>query len=252
MIQGAYIDNNSYRDEWELYDVVFSFVNYYDSSLDPNALAVSGIFYTIPTANDYVKTIFKRLFDVDFKTVGEPIYTDIITSGCTSPYAYCTDVCGSCGNHHRNRNNLANRCHNNLPRENNQIAVVWASRFGQFCDSINGVHTLLNDNNISYAAVLNKNPVVNFYHISGRTAAETESLMSCILLHEVAHIFGIEEVNENSSHEGEPGVQCVMEKVDEDGLLLLYNRTKNGGSPFCATCESDLMDYVADKYFEGN
>ena len=47
MIQGAYIDNNSYRDEWELYDVVFSFVNYYDSSLDPNALAVSGIFYTI-------------------------------------------------------------------------------------------------------------------------------------------------------------------------------------------------------------
>ena len=250
MIQGAYIDNNSYRDEWELYDVVFSFVNYYDSSLDPNAIAVSGIFYTIPTANDYVKTIFKRLFNVDFKTVGEPIYTDIITSGCTSPYAYCTDVCGSCGNHHRNRNNLANRCHNNLPRENNQIAVIWSSRYGEYCKKINGAHTLIEyGDEIPDAGTVRYRPVINFYHIAGG-----EEFMSYVLLHEVAHAFGMYEAYNDPLHEEEEGLQCVMERMDQEYLENFYEQTLEGHcSPFCDSCKNALMNtYIPGKYFEGN
>ena len=249
LIQGAYIDNNSYRDEWELYDVVFSFVNYYDSSLDPNALAHGGIFSSMPVANDYVKTIFKRLFDVDFKTVGEPIYTDIITSGCTSPYAYCTDVCGSCENHHKNTTNVANRCYNYLPRENNQIAVIWSSRYGEYCEKINGAHTLIGYGDyVSCAGTINGRPVVNFYFIEG------EAFMSYVLLHEVAHAFGLYEANKNPLHAREEGIQCVMEIIDQEYLENFYEQTlEEHCSPFCDSCKNALMNtYIPGKYFEGN
>lgn len=250
LIQGAYIDNNSYRDEWELFDVVFSFVNYYDSSIDPNALAHRDIFSSMPTANDYVKTIFNRLFGVDFKTVGDPVYTDIIASGCSSPYDHCTDACGSCENHHKNIINVANRCYNYLPRDNNQIAVVWTLRYGEYCEKINGSHTLIGYGDlVSYAGVFANRPVVNFYHISGGV-----DFMSCVLLHEVAHVFGMSDVYDDPSHGAQPGIQCVMERLDINEFEDFYENTLDEDiSPFCDSCENALMNtYIQRKYFEGN
>lgn len=99
---------------------------------------------------------------------------------------------------------------------------------------------------------MNKRPVVNFYYIPGANQEDFESLMSCILLHEVAHSFGLDDVYDTDWHDGEDGIQCVMERSDENDYEVFYENTKNGStSPFCDYCEERLRTLVANKYFEG-
>jgi len=257
LILANYTDDEVYRDEWDLYDIVFSYVNYYDSTFTGSN---SYLVNYISDANEFANTVFTRCFGVSFRMDGTATRyygaaADQCSHGVNVP---CTTGCGSSCNiqHHKNARLISNQLYN-ASRENNHIYVLWSHReMNTYCDGgSNNQHQTVN----WIAVVYGKRPVIHFMNIYSTSSNQQEMLeqqqacMTLILAHETAHTFGMNDVYDNAGHDVSGAYVCIMEKFDANCAYDYYIDIKDGyEEPFCASCLATMQELVPQKLHHHN
>ena len=82
---------------------------------------------------------------------------------------------------------------------------------------------------------------------------DTDAYMSLILAHELAHVFGLDDVYDNSGHDVENGFVCVMEYYEEENAEPFYDRVLSGEDvAFCESCQAQLYAFICQRIMEVN
>ena len=174
---------------------------------------------------------------------GDAVRRQTVLDDCDFPInVQCDNSCGGdCStSHHKNTVRISDELYNDASREYNHIYVLWTNRSGSYCTEKNGVHTISQKN----ALVYNHRPVIHFLKIPEKNPM---LFMAVTLVHEIAHVFGIEEPYENPEHDVEDTMVCVMEQMD-DPYQDYYNNilsNLNNDKPFCEICESEMLVYMS-------
>ena len=281
----SYTDDDDYKDEWELYDLVISLVNYYDSSFDAELVA------NIEAANCFAAEVFSKAFSLSIRIDG----TATLKSGtpadkCKAEHdaiqlgqtiigdIHCDGNC-SAGDGSDCKDVVKNVKHiyNNTLRENSHIYVMWTNRTeGANCkittEDGETTHTILYDN----ASVLEQNgqflPVIYVNRIPEAitapdydTSIEYQGIaMRLILTHELVHTLGMSDVYDDTSHCSD-GSNCIMNRLQtqndnsEDYYITFYNdiidylNEESNESPFCEDCTAGIEELLAtNQPIEGN
>ena len=250
LFQGWYAENDSYKDEWELSNTIFSYVNYYDSSFANN----QNLIHFISQANTFANSAYSKWYGIKFRMDGEATrkydaLADQCSHGVNSP---CTNACGSSCNdtHHKNLLRASDQLFN-APREDNHIYVMWSHRSANtYCDGgEDNIHTLSNGIGVVYY----HRPVIHFVNISGDDYLKKEMCMGIALAHETAHTFGMDDVYDNVGHDVDDETVCIMERFDQNHVYDFYQGVSSGYiNPFCNSCEAQIRNYTSNLFIFGN
>ncbi|MGM9646754.1 MAG: Ig-like domain-containing protein [Eubacteriales bacterium] len=245
--QRLYVDNESYKDEWELIESVVSFVNYYDSSIENNAAMMSFI----QDANMFVNSAYSDAFGMQFKMDGTAIPTpDSYLSECTHGVnSHCENDCGSNHfNHHKSIERISNFMYYE-PRESNHIYTLWTNRPPYtYCAYQNNNHCYICAN----AVVVENRPVIHIMNLDIDDNDDLRAVMAIILAHETAHTFGMPEVY-SSAHDQTNGYNCIMEYLDPENAETFYESVLGGySSAFCDSCQSTMLGLIYTNMHLGN
>ncbi len=252
----AYIETAPSRFNWSFERVcepvdgrfVLTSVNYYDSSVAGN----SAIIGHISGANAFAESVYSNYFGVDLYMDGFPSQFATVADDCTRAVnVSCLDsTCGSdCRlEHHKNIHSISDQLYN-APREYNHIYTLWANREEDtYCMEENGVHTELD----SLALVCNKRPVIQFLAIYGYNEAQLVQ-MSVVLVHEMAHCFGMNDVYDTENHDVTGETICAMEYYDSQTADEFYWEVLYGNiDPFCDSCMQAMRQYTSTVNIPGN
>jgi hypothetical protein len=250
LILGDYVDNDSYRDEWDFYDIVFSYVNYYDSTFTGSNSYLQAY---ISNANEFSDIVYRRYFGVGFRMDGAAQQNNgiIADSECSQGVNLpCTDACGS--PHHKDGLVISNALYN-APRENNHVYIMWTHRPAYtYCYIDNDdVHS-----EVSWIAVVyGKRPVIHFMRISGDDHLQQQACMTLNLVHETAHTFGMDDVYDNAGHDISGAYHCVMERFEREYASEYYTDVllnRNDATAFCNSCLATLQSLVPKKLHHHN
>ena len=267
---GAYLTQASYHhdsvqkeadyDEWYVVRQVISIVNYYDASFENDETLKSYITEAVEFAN----LSYSRYFHVGIYMDGAATRKQTILDNCNKDDLNdpCDSSCGSdCSNsHHKNTVNVSDYLYNNIQRQSNHIYVLWTDRPGAYCIE-NTQHTPKG----SVALVYDHRPIIHFLFIPSSTQKDTKNIsMALTLVHEIAHVFGLEEMYENSqypNHDTQNKTTCVMEYLEEefyaDFCLNIANNNEVGDNkatnntyshyePFCKICKPKMREYTSN------
>lgn len=251
LVQGAYTNDSYYTDEWRLYDTVFSYVNYYDSTFTgSNSYLISYI----ADANAFANTVYSQWLDVEFRMDGDAQRKyDVLADQCGhSANSPCTEACGSSCNdsHHKNLRRMSDQLFNE-PRENSHIYVMWSHRdTDTYCDGgTYNVHAPANGIGVVYY----KRPVIQLVQIFGNTNLQKQMCVSMFLAHETAHILGMDDVYDNVGHDVDKATICIMEKFEAKHVYDFYSGVLNGTTaPFCDSCMAKMRTFISQAIISGN
>lgn len=227
-------------DKWYLFNKVISYTNYRDS------LFHSSLISNIPYANVFSQAMYARYFNVGLNTDGLSSQYPTIIDNCTlQSNQRCNSGCGSsCSTHHKNIKNISDQIYYDS-REDNYIYVLWTDRpLDTYCYNNNPVSAL--------AVVYDHRPVIHFMNLSVSTSAQ-QVCMALTLMHETAHVFGMDDVYNDASHDIFHGTRCIMEKFEEENLFEFYQAVLDYEiPPFCDSCMSDMTLHTANITINGN
>ncbi len=248
-----YVNDDTYTDEWELYNVVISMVNYYDSSFD------AALVEMIDDANTFVTNLYEEQFGISIKMDGAATQYESRADSCSAG-GHCTGNCESDGKHCQDVFALAEDLLNNT-NENNHIYILWANReMGYYCQNSSGTSTAC-DAFTAYGAVPftepanNQDPDLREYKptvvittIPGENAGQQLMAMSLILAHEVAHTLSMSEVYTYDDEHDDDVYDCIMHSfvntdvADEYHYKYFYNQIISGSddTPFCEDCAIEM------------
>lgn len=276
-----YTNNSTYTDEWELYNLVISMVNYYDSSFD------TALIGHIADANNFVTSVFSQQFELSIKMDGAAILdNESPASKCTNE-GHCIGNCGS-GEHCKDITANSDYLYNDINRENSHIYILWSNReCSTYCkvtqeegeSSPSHKHSFK-----EYAYTIGKpksdsNPKVRYRpvtHIAtipdvndadpSLIVEHQTQVMGLLLAHEIAHILGLNEVYTEKTDHNDDDFTCIMESFVDDiyytynyNYLGFYDQvcaylspSEEGAPPFCTSCADELDDLIKTLLIEGN
>lgn len=245
---GQYIHDTSYVDEWNFFEKVISYVNYYDSSIASNTTMIQNI----TTANIFADFVFSRYFNIGMHMDGSATQCETVIENCSvGENSPCEDsLCGSnCGvSHHKNGYVISNQFYN-ASREDDHLYVLWTNRsYGTYCNENAEVHETVN----WIAVVYNKRPVIHFMTINGDSNVQL-ACMTLNLIHETAHTLKMDDVYDNVGHDISGATVCVMERFDPSNAYAFYQDVLNGVTqPFCSTCNESMKIHTSNISINGN
>lgn len=247
--------------------------NYYDSTIDLNLLnqIESAVLYlnTIYSQDYYLYFVMDGL-PVSYQNSGVDICPQGNTSCCSStPWGACGE---DCTQHHKNVHRIADDLYTRYWNPNTVI-VMWSNcQRAVYCCQAEGLdiygnieyfHKALS----SYALVTLKEnesgalvhqPVIQMLTINNRDEFASSQctdvmFMSIVLAHEVAHTLGLVEMYDNEDypdHDGNTGMQCIMEYADLETIDDIYRSIKLGEGAFCPNCIYELTQCIPDNAYE--
>ena len=260
--QDEWLNNNSYYDEWEIYENYISIVNYYDSSWNT--------MYNdyIDDAVSFAAQIYETMFGIKIKMDAEPaFYNNAIADECgrhiNEP---CGEECIADTEYrmHKNIHAISEQLYDST-RENNHVYVMWNDRpFGAYGQWVENNEFYEYQQVLALAVVIEKRPIIQImtmedgWDFIGATADGVMSLtqediiafMSINLAHELAHCFGLSDVYGNT-HDT-VGTSCVMEYYDAMSAKAFVSNVRETGIGFCDSCCSKLSSLVVAKLIEGH
>ncbi len=250
--QRKYVDNESYRDEWELISMKrFTLNSRYDNGYANYFPGTTEITY-ISAAEAKVISALESVLPVKITpsaTISQ------ITSSADSHTGNCTtSSCGSnCRNHHKNIGVLSDAIYN-APRNTNTIYISWMQRRGELCVNSGSAHSLLP---IGTLAAVRSNadgkmrPVIGMFDVDYLPSYTVCSQIT--LLHEIAHVFQLPEQYTGASHDDNKDYKCVMMRYSANKAQTLYNEifVKNE-SPYCESCLDALWNNIMVLSFPAN
>ena len=215
-----------------------SIVNYYDSSFATNAQLINGI----TSANELADFVFFKYYGVKMSMSGAPTQYATIIEDCPNGEGNrCSEeICGAACNfiHHKNVYTIAKQIYDS-PREDDHIYVLWTDRSQTYCiqNKNSGCHERY-DAALAYVVY---SPTIQFLNIDDSGESTPETCMSICLIHEIAHIMGMEDVYNNEGHDVN-GSACVMEKYDPYTADDYYESIlEEMADPFCDTCDQIMI-----------
>ncbi len=248
-----YVNDDTYTDEWELYNIVISMVNYYDSSFDEDLVE------NIAAANTFVTNLYEEQFGISIKMDGAATQYESLADSCSAE-GHCTGNCESDGKHCQDVFALAEDLLNNT-NENNHIYILWANReMDYYCQNSSGTSEGCDDFT-AYGAVPftepanNQDPDLREYTptvvittIPGENAGQQLMAMSLILAHEVAHTLSMSEVYTHDDTHGNNIYDCIMNVFVNTNVAReyhyknFYNQIISGSvdTPFCNDCATEM------------
>ncbi len=267
----SYTDDDDYKDEWELYDLVISLVNYYDSSFDQSLVA------NIEAANCFAAQVFSKVFSLSIRIDGNATYLQSRADKCKIT-GRCDGSCGG-GNpgHCKDVVAMARDIFDKPGRENSHIYIMWANRDqSSYCSRMTKDGQEIHDTNIDYYGSVFK-PEDKYYpvvvintipDVDGDDSVAIESrqqmAMSLMLAHEIAHTLGLDEAYDDDSHCSD-GSNCIMNRLEtknhrsDNYYITFYNDIikyldeESDESPFCEDCTAGIEELLAtNQPIEGN
>lgn len=256
IIQETYIEG-SYLCEWQIikpedFSKTYYIVNYYDSSVE-NSEQVQNFFAKVTNT---VAKCYKHYFDINLVMVDGGIPYNSIADQCPlGDNAYCNGSCQAGSEyhsqHHKDIVSMSDQLYNE-ERKDNHIYILWNQRDTRvYCTHEDGAHRIYE----GQACVVEERPIIT---VLNKLSVGNEWYFSLILIHEIAHTFGIEDRYNISTH-AENGAQhkCVMENLNPTKCdILVENKdhfveTTLVPELFCSVCENDLARLI-DKFHMNN
>ena len=251
LIQGAYVDNNSYRDEWIIKGQHFTVKNFYDYTFSESVQLLDNI----PIAIQFANEVYQDLCKISFEGENPVVYEnqDDITTNCRNganlPCINAGENAG-CGTnceqqHHKSVVRISNDIYDvNMPKTERR--VLWTNRpYNTYCEVEDNVHKTL----LSVACVYDSRPVIHFLTVQGGSANEDKAIMAITLIHEMAHTFGMPDVYTDTSHDVSGGYVCAMEGYDPGTAWAYYNAIENGiKQPFCQSCKTQIIYEIMNDF----
>lgn len=258
----GYVEDDAYIDEWELYNLVISMVNYYDSSFN------NDLIENIEFANKFVTDLYEKQFEISIKMDGVAIHLEDARADECTETGCCEGNCSNSDGQHCKDVFVITDDLLNAPRENNHIYILWANREkGTYCQST-AVDNNEDDTFYGFACVpfteprenldnyrRDYKPAVFVATIPGESIEEQKKAMCIILAHEIAHTLSMPEVyTEVSDHTAYFGdFDCIMDEYENENYDLshfyndVYSYIHNDGDtfPFCEDCELELKSCLA-------
>ena len=233
-----------------------TFQHYYDETILGNTAVISYI----QDATAFVNTVFSDLYGVQFVNAFAPAYkSETLASQCgMNDNHLCKDaICGSpCGEHHHKNSARILEEIESWSRPDNCITVLWSDRPKEaYCKADD---ELGHNADTFLANTKPSTPAIHMKTIIDGTPEQVRAYMSVILLHEVMHVFGHQEMYDGVwmkdiyfdgpeadivfiVHEVESAMVCVMERYNlsnKNEAVALYNAAmQNGEEALCAYCE---------------
>ena len=256
----AYTLDENENDEWEILPATLTFVNYYDSSIVGDATTINAI----NKASRIVAGIYERLYGVRINVENavhpEGLVSDQCTTGMNMPCTVTSDgVCGAeCIEHHKNLARIADQVSEWC--EDTQALIVWSNRApGTFC--------FKHSNNPDGGGLTIANlPVIQIMLNQTDFGTDNDARLAYmvnVLLHELAHYYGLLEQYENCSHAKGEQINCVMMNLGwmyydgtsgtaaKDDGEILHNLKKmysavltNEYEPYCDECMDQIYDQL--------
>ena len=249
LIQNTYQHNSAQLqldyDEWYLVKKVISMVNYYDSDFINNH---SQLLPYIEKAVSFANLVYSRYYNIGIYIDGQPTLKHTSFDECYyDSSVLCDNNCGEdCfTQHHKNTVRIANQIYYNESRENKHIYVLWTNPENAYCTIENGEHK----RNPKIAVSRNYIPVILFlsFFDSSYSSEKILTIMSVTLIHEIAHVIGMDEPYETIPDHTENGnIICAMTKINTSTINIHdYNRMLNNVKPaFCQNCNSKIREYT--------
>ena len=93
-----------------------------------------------------------------------------------------------------------------------------------------------------------RKPVIHFLSVPSDKEKNKIETNSLILVHEIAHIFGFDEIYEIcTNHEIDSTLDCVMKQLDASFVKDRYNNIcLDKQKPFCSYCDSLMKENTAN------
>ncbi len=243
--QRYYVNDDNYKDEWNLKRLSLTYVNYFDSTLVGDTKRLGYV----TEANDFLRIVLSRLCDVSV-TGKAPERYEGIADGCLPSTLPCTCY-NDCEKHHKNIGKISDQLYNAGVAPKYRY-VLWTNRISTaYCAKRNGVHTPMTG---VLAVTVNYRPVIHFLTLNNARDDDLKAFMAITLLHETAHTFSMPEVYNVPGHDVANGFVCVfvcvMEVFEQEYALDFYQKILNGtAEPFCASCKtqfvSRVLNYIA-------
>ena len=262
----GYVNDDTYTDEWELYNVVISMVNYYDSSFDAELVA------NIDEANDFVERLFLEVFSLSIKMDGAATYLESRADKCEIA-GRCDGSCGG-GNigHCKDVVAMARDIFDEPGRENSHIYIMWANRDrSSYCSRMTKDGQEIHDTNIDYYGSVFK-PEDKYYpvvvvntipDVGGDDPVviklRQQMAMSLMLAHEIVHTLGLDEVYAYRDDHRDDNYTCIMEMFVGDDVVYDFNYRgfydmvnmyltdpDEGTAPFCSNCFSAIEELLVE------
>lgn len=260
---GDYYTDVSTRRWWAVSKTVY-LDNYYDTSAmrTIDGAMSNKIRIRIPAANEFATSVFASL-NVDILANGNPLYkSGLLADSC--PLGHNSACDSTCTTEHKNIYSILEEIRNDIPRSYNHISVLWADRKNQVYTGISNP----NGNTLAWTrnALAYRYPVVDFLTITKMNNGtvtngdEIEAVMSFVLVHELAHIYGINsepadelDSNGNNIHSIEQGITCIMNYLNVSEMYDYYSSVDKNGLPyFCDDCLAILEDAIPNILHIGN
>ena len=250
LVQGDYIDNNSYRDEWYIFEQAISYINYYDATFSDNTELLNNI----PEANEFASFTFWNFFNVAIHMKSEAVYYSTTADDCPEGESVpCSNDCGTnCyDEHHKNGLVISDQIFNDN-RQADTIYILWTNHpMHTFCtlDQQTSSHKTVD----WIAVVYGSRPVIHFMNICGNNRRARIACMALNLAHETAHTLGMRDVYDDEGHDSENTYVCIMERFDQNTAYAYYQDILNGtAEPFCQSCMEEMREHTSHITIMGN
>lgn len=248
----TYSNDSNYKDEWNIHPskTTLYLLSRYDSAFyrsfgteSESRIQESENFLKKAIANSKLPITINVSSTIPFISSAADVHIG-------SP---CNNInCGGvyCINHHKNVIRLSNDIWEKERISPNTVIVSWTERLtGELCkpDAM-GFHEATKG---LLAAVCDHRPIIGIYQTN--FAPSQEICGSLTLTHEMAHVFGMDDVYDTISSHKSGKFNCVMMKYDDDGADALYKSIdKDGVSPYCETCIKLIWSSLVTNSFSGN
>ena len=217
----------------------FHIKNYYNSSFSSAKIAL------LDETIAFADMAYAKLFSVSIRQAGSPSL-DTVTGLNSCPVGttgHCTDnQCGSDTMHCKNLLMICGQLSSSRTTDN-LIPILWTHQDGDFYCNTDKGHVLYDTN--TYAACYPTIPGILMMRQDGTTDNANISLMSIVLTHELAHLFGIDEDKYYRDTHMPDDWQCVMEAMhsNEQERWTYYQQVlTQEKDAFCSACKEEL-DY---------
>ncbi len=247
---------------YTLYQTVYRFFNYYDSTF-------SSYTQYIPYAMRTASAAYAKQFDIAFSPLPSLTPTfdvnnasnNILTDACPlGQNEQCNSSCSETNAHHKDIINISNILYEDYEYEvlpANARTIFWTNHDSGYCNHRQGSCQEYGTDEL--AVVYLERPVINILkiHDSVDTVEEYEAFLGYTLIHELAHTFGAPDVANNANHpylteddetNEVPEAHCVMQYFDSvEHIVDFYKGIRAGTkNAFCSDCESTILDGIEE------
>lgn len=253
-----YFDFNSSDSYWDLFGTEYYLDNYYDESI--TAVNTTVYLQVIVQANAFVNSEFQSEFGITVRQYQPTRFHATIGNCINGNNTPCDPIlCGQCSVHHKNYSHILHMV-SIAGRANNHSVVKWADRpWGAYCREVSvspGENEHMPFSNNTTLAVTFGSNMVAFNTAGYQTASDLLITAPSILAHEVAHMFGLEDVYDVEGHDAQEGF-CVMKRYLHSEAISFQTACSaylNDAAPrpqfLCDFCREALRDTVYCKLFK--